>query len=642
MPNIGCSGTAACLVTTLMVGSVFYAPGQGCHHRRGQLFFYVKVCRLPVWQGTWAEPLTPTKLSMLTQHRRAQTRKAANCNKAQPIRGSNQQGSASSRALAIAAGSLPSAARAANGFKSKRWGVINRFHIWVSAHASGGGRGRLASKHDVARYRQHMQDSAARTKYNALARIAALARQGNASKRRRSREDPLASELRRRRQNTKRAGLPWHPKAQREALREERRSAHSQEWHRRRACAHKAKSDAKSIHAAELDTLRAFATDSRVHGPISVFSPELQRCLLPFPASGGSAAFWWLPDICTSTWQELAKSMKHAAAEIEQQWQVSHATLTAQGVPKIRPASEAERKARGCWEAGRCMCKEHMGHLRALKGRLDRLLVNFMGPGSRKAGVSPNRRALEDGMVILRLLPRLLPGLGAAGRWFPIPLMALDPLRPTFLKLDADHDQGTVRISPAFSTQRGHPVWLTAWDAIESLDIESAWFAEFWILVATQGPLGSLGPAAAPRSIEATRLSQQELVKLWAGASNEKVAPVTVVDSGSSSAESDGAESIVSRPCKRRRKEAEAEATISAVAVPVPADPGPSNPTGDVALVARIRSTKGVEQFVQASNGSNLKMLLTWRKPGKGCTFGGVQATCYQHEAQRCTNQTCM
>ena len=300
-----------------------------------------------IWQGTWAEPLTPTKLSMLTQHRRAQTRKAAKCNKAQPIRGPNQQGSASSRALAIAAGSLPSAARAANGFKSKRWGVINRFHIWVSAHASGGGRGRLASKHDVARYRQHMQDSTARTKYGALARIAALARQGNASKRRRSRDDPLASELRRRRQNTKRAGLPWHPKAQREALQEERRSAHSQEWHRRRACAHKAKSDAKSSHAAELDTLRAFATDSRVHGPISVFSPELQRCLLPFPASGGAAAFWWLPDICTSTWQELAKSMKHAAADIEQQWQVSHATLTAQGVPKIGPPQKPSGRHAG-------------------------------------------------------------------------------------------------------------------------------------------------------------------------------------------------------------------------------------------------------------------------------------------------------
>jgi len=605
-----------------------------------------------LWSGAWAEPPTTAKtLPAQRRHRRVRPRGGPSLNKSRLIRMARPQGSAKSRARTTSI--VQSAAKAMNGTgtRKKRLGMLNRFHVWLSAHGSLGGRGHLVSKTDLARYKQAMLDSETRARYSTLARIATMGRHHGAPKRRRSRHDPLACELRRRRQNSKRACLSWDPKAQRKALQEELMSSHSQEWHRRRGLAHKAKSEAKSNRGAELEDLRAFAEEARTGGSMLPFSPELQQCLLPFPLSGGTAAFWWLPDTRIAVWPQLAKSMQRGATEIESLWQARHATFMAQTVAKIKPVSKAERRARLCWEAGRCICAPRMRHRRALRGRLDRLLSDFMGPGSRKSGVSPNRRALEDGMVILRFLPTTPDGLAnpQASRWFHVPLMSLDPLRPTFLRLDAGHGQDKVCLSAAFSTQHHHPEWLTAWDALEGLDIESAWMVEFWVLA---GASATSQGAVAPKSMEAIPLTCRKPSTLWAGSAKEDV-PLNSASSSeeterSLSADGDGAERC-SQPRKRRRQHAASgpvptpEPNPAIVGGDPPASLAPSRlagstsaPAEDAGLLARIRNNRnGVPEVVRAPDGSTLRLRFTWRKASKGSEFGGVQATCYQHEAER-------
>ena len=154
--------------------------------------------------------------------------------------------------------------------------------------------------------------------------------------------------------------------------------------------------------------------------------------------------------------------------------------MIGQDIEKFTRPTEAEQRKRRCLDAGRCLCspqRETRG-LHAILQSLNAALKNFMGSGSRKKGMSANHKALEDASVIMRFIgSRPAPSRATPEdtRWLHVPLLYLEPVRPTLLLL---HEHSTIQDdqSRSFTVTHkpgtDHAWWQTLWEALESMPID--------------------------------------------------------------------------------------------------------------------------------------------------------------------------
>jgi len=188
----------------------------------------------------------------------------------------------------------------------------------------------------------------------------------------------------------------------------------------------------------------------------------------------------WVPDLRQSAWPKLARAITQEALQYTLDWEKCHTTLTGQGIEKFKRPTKAEQRKRRCLDAGRCLCsppRERRG-LHAILQSLNAALKKFMGPGSRKKGVSANRKALEDASVIMRFIgSRPAPSRATPEdtRWLHVPLLYLEPLRPTFLQLyehSTIQDDQSRSFTVAHKPGTDHAWWQTLWEALESMPID--------------------------------------------------------------------------------------------------------------------------------------------------------------------------
>lgn len=583
---------------------------------------------------------------------------------------------------------------AANGMprgcaKQRRRRCVTRLHAWMAANV----HGRLASRQDHDRYRAAMANPAEAARFQQIARAATLARHGGAITRR-TRYDPVEPALRRARNNARRAQLQWDPRQARAAILAEMQSSHGQALKRRRTDSSQARAALRSKEHANKLELQSFAVAPpalRAAGTHAPLPPELGQDMVPFPSSWARAQ-WWMPDCRATIWPQLPRGADRRSAELtEAQWQRLHATITGAGMSTIKGPTKHERQQGICWQAGRCMCASRSDQAAQarpeaiMRKRLDHILREFMGPGSRKAGtVSPNRRALEDGLIVLALHP----GAGepsAASRWWHVAHLFVEPLAPTLLSLTTNGEvvAGSVHLAPAAS-RSGLLTWLTAWDAVESLDPTAAYAIEFWQLVGGAACCHNL--ATAPRLMTAAPWPHTRASSLWAGEAESLDIQSEDTDGDGDAIEppssaDDEADDLPAPPPRQRRphmppaappprpEPSQAAAKQGDQPPPAPTSPDPNHHaqpsaaqpsnihrsqvvagapspgsahrrlTAIASLAARVRTGHGVARTLRGPSGEKLQALLTWRRPGKQAPYGGIQATCYWHEAEQRTNQ---
>ena len=351
-----------------------------------------------------------------------------------------------------------------------------------------------------------------------------------------------------------------------------------QEWDRRRQAARAAAKRRRQRWQADEATLIQFATDQAKRAKAEQGSqagpshhwPPAGSVPVPLQAAAASAAgalvsaSRWLPDVQGQVLAEMPAILRNGVQSRLVAWEVAHATLRGHGV-KVRPATAKERRARLCLEAGRCVCGPASRASRGLQVALGKAMAAWMGPGSRKTGVSENRRLVEEGFAIAHLLGAKL-GQVTQSRWWHVSLMYFDQMRPTLLRLEAASQPAAadrarladrVRLTAARSLSHNHPQWLTVWDAVEDLETDLAWSVEWWRVVA----VSSCAAQWQIKAVKAEGAPQQ----LWAGPTD--LAACAIESDDASDAASGGGsghgDCSPSAPARRRRG-----APRPAVAVP--------------------------------------------------------------------------
>ena len=478
-----------------------------------------------------------------------------------------------------------------------------------------------------------MTDPATRERFTTTARLMTLASQGREAGRRCNarRPDPLQAALRRRRADALRAGAPWEARVARQQLVVERGLHFWQEWDRRRQAARAAAKRRRERQQADQATLAQFATDQAKRAKAEQGSqagpsrhwPPADSVPVPLQAAAAGAAGLptralqlsasrWLPDVQGQVLAEMSAILRYGVHSRVVAWEVAHATLRGHGV-KVRPATAKERRARLCLEAGRCVCGPQSRSCRGLQVALGKAMAAWMGPGSRKTGMSENRRMVEEGFAIMHLLGAKL-GQVTQSRWWHVSLMYFDQMRPTLLRLVpasqpaaadlaqeqaalvardladslvAAGDQGRAQLTAAKSLCHNHPLWLTVWDAVEDLETDLAWSVEWW-------RVADVSSCEAQWQIEAVK-AEGAPQQLWAGPTD--LAACTAESDDASDAASGGGsghgDSSPSARARRRRGAPAPTRRSGAAAVPSGAPDAATADTGRADSPARTATLDG-------------------------------------------------
>ena len=180
-------------------------------------------------------------------------------------------------------------------------------------------------------------------------------------------------------------------------------------------------------------------------------------------------------------------------------------------------------------------------------------LKTFMGPGSRRAGVTEERRALEEGLVVLRIQRHGEPVSADKPLWLHVGLMYIQECRPTFLRMfmhsaDCQSSDATATLTAAQKPGEDHPWWLSDIEALDSLDFTAAWALDFWQVVSGLAcGVADNTCVQAARSVQVKRMGSQTDL-FWQG-------PVDLDEiEGDTSASGEDPENKMSRPPQRPPK----------------------------------------------------------------------------------------
>jgi hypothetical protein len=534
--------------------------------------------------------------------------------------------------------------------KQKKYFPITRCGAWMAANVIG----RAITSADYLAYNKAMQDPDTKRQFINLAKVMELAKQTQGNKKRK-RTDPLASTLRKRREERRRGQQPWNATRERASLRLEMQQLFQQRWQEQRNYVKKRSADVMLKKRQHLEELSRFA-NSTPSPPLHLFDPPLQRALLPYPvANSATIAYWWKPDVRDNVFQMLPRAVQQDSIKHQTRWEREHSTIVNQvaGAQKIPQASAAERRARLCLEAGRCMCSASVRQLRGMQLALQAALKTFMGPGSRRAGITEERRALEEGQVVLRIQRHGEPVSADKPLWLHVGLMYIDKTRPTFLRMfrhgtDCQSSDATANLTAAQKPGENHPWWLSDIEALDSLDFTAAWALDFWQVVSGLAcGVADNTWAQAARSVQVQRMGIQTVI-FWQGQVDLEV--LDAIEGDTSPSDDDPANEMP-RPPKRppqkpllRSQQGKGAAPLIHTAAPiidsVPPiiDSVPPIADGDVdakSLEERIKVARGGEkQVCKGRDGTLLEMLFTYRKVGPATPFGGFQVRCYHHEPE--------
>lgn len=568
--------------------------------------------------------------------------------------------------------------------KKRKAYPVTRCNAYMAANAG------FVTSADYAKYHQAMKDPDTAAYYDQLAKVMTLARLGGSSagghrRKRARRQDPLQAALRRRRANAQRLGAKWDARTARQQLSTERSQLFWQEWERRRRAAkqasfhhharNKALEDALIEHATRRSVMAGRVADSHaspLSGAPAAASTWAPGSTIPVPLRAPAVAgprqqafaTLWAPDVQGQVMAKLPAVLQKGAQAHQLNWEASHSTMTGQGVA-IRPATAAQRRARLCWEAGRCLCRPAGGPIRGMQVAFCNCMVAWMGPGSRKSGISERRRLVEEAFVVARVFQT--GGQMGESHWWHVALMYFDPVRPTLMLLAACQTPAgnSVELTAKRSLSKSYPRWRTIWAALEGLEPARAWSVEWWRITAADTQQGTWQATAV-------RFEDAEPQQFWAGAEAEALwRHAAESDSASDVASDSGHDSEASSQRQRRHRRARAQGPQRAASAPAAPKPAAAPPpetsamapirpepelgdpveaavamrTADQAdeqhdLAERVkRSPRGEKTALHARTGEVLEVLWTYRRPGKGTPFGGFQATCYHHPSDRLTNK---
>jgi hypothetical protein len=517
----------------------------------------------------------------------------------------------------------------------------------MSANVSG----RFITTNDYQAYHQAMQDPKEFAKYSDMAKLVTLAKRSGTRAQTNKQRDPCLPELRRRRQNALRIGRLWDAKAERTALQQEQRARHWQEHQAGQQAAQQIAAARRAELARVRSSLEEYA--AQPDAMKSVFSARTSRAMFRIPLAGQVNAYCWAPDLRNAVWPNLAETVTQNALKFEVEWERDHVTLTGHGMDKIKPPTAKERRQRLCLEAGRCLCSLEMRGFRMVHLSLTRALLEFMGPGSRKTGISANRKALEDAAIVMRFSSSrpaasqvnhtsTAATVSAETRWWHVALLYLEPLRPTFLRMleHSQQSQQSRTLMVAHKLGQNSAWWQTVWEVVEALSPHMEWSIDFWHISGTSPK----DLAQAPTLVHVSLITQQQM--LWRGPSDLAVAQAE----GSSDETEDEVQVPPAPPLPPAPPAASPphpSPPASRPSPPVPhcsvaCDPASSRPQADESQAVRNdaeRCKAGEVTTIKGPDGMLLQMLCTYRKPSLAAPFGGYQARCYHHEPEQRKNK---
>ena len=550
--------------------------------------------------------------------------------------------------------------------KTKKCFPITSCNAWMAAHVIG----RKITGSDYREYNQAMQDPASKSKYTTLAKVMELAKQTQGNKKRK-RNDTLAYMLRKRRVECHRGQQPWNPTLERAALQLEMHKLFQQRWLEHRASVRKRAADATRTKRQDLEELSRFANSSPSPA-LHAFDSEVRQAFQPYPvANPASVAYWWKPDLREYVFQTLPRTVQQDAIRHQTRWERDHSTIVNQVGPRIPPPSASERRARLCLEAGRCMCSASSRHWRAMQLALRRAMQQFMGPGSRRAGITEERRALEEGQVVVRIQKHGDTVSVDGPLWLHVALIYIDQTRPTFLRLfrrtpDVQSAAEDAHLTAAQKLGEDHPWWLSEIEALDGLDETAVWALDFWRVVGglVCGVTANTCAQAA-RSVHVQRMDIQAVV-FWQGQADlERLDALE--DNDESHSENEIADEIprpprrlppIPQPQPSQQDHRAAPITDSKAPItdslapiidsmaPITSNREPIN-DGDVgtrplepSLEERIKAARSGEKHTcKAHDGTVLEMLFTYRHMCPTSPYGGFQVRCYHHEPDARVNK---
>jgi len=526
--------------------------------------------------------------------------------------------------------------------------AVTARNAWMAVHAAG----HFITSADHRRFAEAMQNTAEAKKYQQMA-----IKMTRGKKHRRRGKTSHVAELRRQRENARRKGAGnWDPTGARRQIEQHRSGPYG-------------KAETKRIGIVQREHRRTAAAAREVERVLSLFakshSPEIWKSmriasnLVPHPVrQGGLHAARWAAPL-----QRRAPELMPAAMQSQLQhlshWDQQHETLQPHPVVhKIPRESKKTRHNKQCRLATFCVCSPSKRHCMTMVDNICAALKTILG-----ALGSTMRGDLDSGRLVLRMAS-CEPDRGC--HWYHLPLMALDLMRPTFLKclpasrstlkshvVDGQH--GATTIIPATLTHAQRLCWQTVWEAAYDLEEDSKWSMELWHIIG-----GGTEPSQGVHAHQ--HPSVLEAYHVWGG-----IAELEKADGAPGSDDSEGedempeADLVAPMPSVLPARTTEgARQQKPAPPMPVVLKPPSSSPTrgpdqpqtadarasSPSIMRAQLDATKikrqgdrGQQVVITTSEGTEIPALVTFRARTAKKRFGGYQITCRYHEPEQRVNK---
>ena len=542
---------------------------------------------------------------------------------------------------------------------------IDRFNAWVAANVGG----RLASVNDLRKYHEAMQHPGEVEYYVSLADIMTRRRKRSLRqdkvKRKRKQNREFEWQLRKLRQNCRRAGQTWDPKAARAKLVQDKMTHFGTECAARLHALREARAKERQKWMPLRKALCEFS-EKHMRLPHCLSRCAEDMAEWPFSSHGGvvtSRPAAPAPRIYCHRWrpstlspEALHKSLGHAMASAsttnQLQWEHMHTTLTAEGAPAARKETVSQRVQRNAVSLGRCLCSRDGQQLLAMTKRFSAVVFAFCGMrrGAGKKPKTPERTSVELGHIVAEICSL------DETRWFQLSyqpfdagavgclqeLMPSTSNRSNIASTSADASSHGVSGDAPHASSDPHPIhlqtggtprrkgtiapWIMAVDMLEELDPAVAWSLRFWRFDG-QRALGWVVPVS-------------EIVPLWQGAVDQQQVEEICL---SADEEEDGERSGPEGDADENAGDAEVDdveddfADGDSVGDAAGADSLESMATG-----AKARVKRGVRLQCVASRKAGrhaLTFLLTYKPIGKRKAKAQFQITCDQHEPEEFINK---
>ena len=530
---------------------------------------------------------------------------------------------------------------------------VSRRDAWMSVHAAG----HKITSADHEKFRAAMLNPSEAERYDDIARTMTKA------PRRKTKKTPgHEAALRRARDNATRANLPWSAREARKRIEGDRQTSVFQaleEATRRCKAARKAGAE---VTSARLQELRRLGTNVKKTAALfrgTVHEQELVQC----------AVLSSLPNVFGALWGSLARStvahrlpqaMLKARTHVLR-WEARHATLeAARGVAKIRAETRGERKRKLCTLAGFCVCRLDQRHVYAMVQSLCSVLRVALGkPGSAM------RAAVQNAYVVVRLISQTT-CLQEEFSWFHTPLIALDEMRPVFLRcLQTRTYDCSTDCHLIAAVRKEDPrmlFWQTVWEVVQLLDPKGNHSMEFWRIVGgehdpSQGVRVQLYKDMSRMSMwngeddlqgamekeDSESLAEDEPGSCEENADSESLAdsdtPGHTPADSNTLADSRGVKDSDTLAHSRGVNDVPEDAPRPETVV-IPQATAPSIVTPQPAVVALAldvatvmsRGQRGENIFITMEDGNRTQIRVTHKQPTKKNMFGAYQILCRHHE----------